>query len=382
MSCDRGRLIAYRDGVLSVAESEEMGAHLASCSDCRAELSRLEQRSVEIDELLDALDPAVEPDSQRALAEVHHALGLGSMGAMRNTIGRFNMGSSSRAQRRWKLAIASVAAVAVVAVVFSFAPAREVAADFLSIFRVQSFEVVPVDETQQDRLDSFAAIIDEGGLLEPEFLREPSEPVSVEGPAEASDLAGFDVRVLTDLPEDVSLVKMEVATGPHMRFEADRQTANAALVLAGITDVTLPDIDTFTLEADIRSVVVQEYTVEGESLTVVQSPDPLVELPPGVPPEVLGRAYLQFLGVPTDSASVLAAEIDWTSTFVLPMPEDDVSYHEVEVDGSPALLLRTRYQSGKRQESMLLWQKDGVVCAAGGTGIASSLLVRAAEALQ
>jgi hypothetical protein len=266
--------------------------------------------------------------------------------------------------------------------IFSFAPARHAAAEFLSIFRVKSFEAVPIDDEQQARLESFSQIIESGDVLEPEFLREPSDPVAVDSVAEASEIAGFEVRTLPDLPEGVELVKMEVATGPHMRFEVDREVAAAALALAGITDVTLPAMETLTLEADIPSVVYQEYTVGGQEFQIVQSPDPTVILPSGVPPRVLGEAYLQFLGLPAENAASLAGQIDWTSTFVLPMPAGEASSTEVEVNGASALLLRSKAGPYDRRQALLLWQDDGVVYAAGGSGMANSLLVRAAEALE
>ena len=57
---------------------------------------------------------------------------------------------------RWRPAAVGVAAVVILAILFSFAPVREVAADFLGLFRVRKFAVIPLDQQQIDRLEKLA----------------------------------------------------------------------------------------------------------------------------------------------------------------------------------------------------------------------------------
>jgi hypothetical protein len=163
----------------------------------------------------------------------------------------------------------------------------------------------------------------------------------------------------------------------------ERVLLEAALDAAGITDVDLPPLDTIDLEIDIPAVVEQRYSLEDTELSLIQMPSPQLTLPAGVPPTKLGEAYLQLLGLPPDEAAEIASGIDWTSTLVIPIPDDVARYRELSVDGAPALLLQETYGTAN-QTYLLLWEKDGIVHALNGHGasVSASLLARAAESLQ
>lgn len=387
MSCDVNRLTAYRDDALSPEERAATEAHLKDCARCRAELAELQERSRLIARRLAVLDPdpSLTPQASDSLSHVLAAARNEDRSVrpslVQRTKGSITMQRNTRLSTRLRLIAGGLAAVVAIGLLVSFAPAREAAAQFLSIFRVESFAVVPVDDGYQGNLDSIDQMLESGVLGEPDYIREPSEPELVADSAAASERAGFQVLEIGDLMEDVEPRETYVATGPHMRYDVDRATAVLALAAAGIEDFELPALDSFTLEVDIPAIVTQEYEVDQQQATLIQAVNPTVQLPPGVPPQLLGEAFLRFLGLSDESAQRLAAEIDWTSTLVVPMPEAEARYWEVEVNGSPALLLRSKAGGYQSQPGMLMWQRDGMAYALAGAGMSNSLMVRAAESL-
>ena len=84
----------------------------------------------------------------------------------------------------------------------------------------------------------------------------------------------------------------------------------------------------------------------------------------------IGEAYLQILGLTTEEAERMARNVDWTTTFVIPIPHYGVDYQDVQVDGVTGTLIVQRY----REEFVLMWVKDGVLYAISGPGEAQAAL--------
>src|SRR5215510_6153377 len=72
MNCyDEGRLRAYLDGELPPLESAALGAHLAACLDCQAQLSRQRALAGRVRSLLPI--PPAGPEPRAALARLRAA---------------------------------------------------------------------------------------------------------------------------------------------------------------------------------------------------------------------------------------------------------------------------------------------------------------------
>ena len=56
----------------------------------------------------------------------------------------------------------------------------------------------------------------------------------------------------------------------------------------------------------------------------------------------MGEIYLQVLGMTPEEAASYASSVDWTSTFVIPVPRYRAEYQEVQVDGVTGTLIRHR----------------------------------------
>ncbi|MFQ5343805.1 MAG: zf-HC2 domain-containing protein [Anaerolineae bacterium] len=385
MKCDIGRVQAYADDVLEGRERATLEDHLARCSTCRETLEAIQQRERSVAVRLAVLDPAPHeiPDAKAALARFH-ATAQPVVTPSRETLKeRIEMMKETLLTSRWRPAAIGLVAVAVVVALFSFAPARHAAAQFLGIFRVRKFAVIPIDPAQVERLQSLEDSVDAGMLGEPTFLREPGDLQPVADAAEASALAGFGVRVPTGLPEGATLSRFGVATGPAMHYEVDRVVMQTLLAAAGASDVALPAIDNIAVDVDVPAMVEQEYRVGKERFSIIQLPSPTVALPAGVDPAVLGETLLQLLGMPGEDARRLAQSIDWTSTLVIPLPTNVGSFHEVEVDGVTGLLLEEKRENRPyRRHRMVLWEREGIVYSISGENTDPTELLLVANSLR
>lgn len=386
MKCDIGRVQAYVDCALEERERATVEDHLAGCGTCQATLEAIQRRERNVAARLATLDPAAHetPDAAAALARFHALVQPGVAPTRVTWKERIEMMKETLWASRWRPAAIGLVAVAVVVALFSFAPARQAAAQFLGVFRVRKFAVIPVDPAQVERLESMGDLVDAGLLGEPTFLREPGKPQPVADAAEASTLAGFGVRVPTGLPEGATLDGFTVGTGPAIHYETDRAMMQMLLEAAGVSDVTLPAIDRITLDVDVPAMVEQTYRIGRDRLSIAQMPSPTVALPPGVDPAVLGKTLLQLLGMPSEDARHLAQTIDWTSTLVIPLPTNVGSFHEVEVDGVTGLLIEEKREnrSYSRRHRLVLWERDGIIYNIAGENVDPTEMLLVANSLQ
>lgn len=385
MDCDVGRLQAWLDETLEGAAAAEVAAHVAGCPDCRARRARMERDHALVGTALASLEP-VGPELSPVDASLPRVRAR-ARAAKHNPMGRLVMSLSKwfpPAVRRPVLV--GVLTVATVALLLTLAPARQAAAQFLQLFRVNTFAIVPVTEERMQDLQGLEGLLESGLMGEPTMVREPGPRQSAANAAEASTLAGYHVREATYLPAGLVLDGTFVQAGPAIRVETERATMQSLLDQAGIEDVALPPLERMTVGVDLPIGVVQQYRGGGGDqmpavVRVFQMPQPRVEMPEGVDPALLGESLLQLLGVPADEAARLARAIDWTSTLVIPVP-GFLRFREVVVNGMPAVLLGdSEYEDGGRSPAVL-WQKDGIVYGVVSQGITDGELLRIADSLR
>jgi hypothetical protein len=382
MKCDTGLLRAYLDDALPPAQRDAVTGHLATCAACRTELAALRTRSAAIEGRLAALAPPTYPsaDPARALARFRsETLPEGPIAwvAIKRS---FDMTKNTLWNGKWRPLAVGAAALLCLAILFSFAPVRQAAADFLGVFRVRKFAVIPVDPTKAQQLEALAKLADQGQFGKPTFTREPGPGQQVTDAAEAASIAGFAVRVPASLPAGVEGPEVRVADGLAVHYEMDRAAMQALLDAAGIQDVTLPDVDNITINVDVPKMVSMKYTTGGGNLTLVQLPSPQVDMPAGLDPVTLGEAAFKWLGMPAEDAHRLAQTIDWTSTVVIPLPTDVAQAREVTVDGVTGLMLEGNNRA--RGNTLFVWQRADMVYGIDGEGVNSDLLLQLADSLQ
>ncbi len=352
MRCDTGKLQAYLDQALSAPEQAAVESHLARCSRCREEVAHLRQQGSEVANHLRALDTMPEPGSSDTQA-------LARFWKRARPAGR--TAAPPAGMRRWRPAAIGLAAVILLAVLLSFAPIRQAAADFLGLFRVRKFAVIPIDPARLEQLAGMEDLV-MAALGEPTVLRKAGTPQAAADAAAADAMAGFPVRSPTRLPSGAVLDSFTVQVGPAVRVDVRREQAQALLDAVGITEIKLPEAETFPVTADIAPVVSRVYRADRGTILLLQTPSPEVTLPAGIEPAQMGEALLLFLGMPPADARRVAREIDWTSTLVIPLPTNVAQFHEVTVDGVTGLLLeQSGAQSPGEPARILLWQRDGTI---------------------
>jgi hypothetical protein len=272
-----------------------------------------------------------------------------------------------------------LSALLVVAILFTIAPVREAAADFLGLFRIRKFAVIPLDQQQLGRLEQLAQQA-ENQFGEPQIAREKGPEQPVNDAAQASTLAGYAVRVPTRLPAVSALRKFTVQRGPAMHMEVDRAALEAFMQAAGASTEGLPQTDKIVADVDVANIVTQQYFLGSGQLELVQTPNPQVNLPEGVNPTALAETGFMLLGMPQEDAQRLATSIDWTSTLIVPLPANAGTAREVTIDGVTGLLLQD-LDTG-RKDSALVWEKGDILYFMSGHNLDERVLLDAADSLQ
>lgn len=253
---------------------------------------------------------------------------------------------------------------------FSFPTVRAAASEFLGLFRVRKFAAISVSPEQIAVLEQIA----ETGLTpgELEITSEFGSLTPAESLTEAGALTGLAVRSLTALgvPDGIY-----VSDGGSGRLTIDLEGARAILEAAGVDPRLLPD----ALEGELVDVIIQAGVEQQwqDGTTLLQTESPLVEYPDGLDPTVLGQALLQVLGMNEDEAVRLAQSIDWTSTLLLPVPQEFATFNEVTIDDVSGLALA----SLDGTHSVVMWQKEDVIYLLSGPGTTNDL-VSLADSLQ
>jgi hypothetical protein len=385
------QLRAYLDRELSPAEQRAAGAHLAKCPACTAKLDALRRQAANVAAPLSTTAPAVTPDAQAALVRFHAAqpAGRNPVSAVNRISGEnwftrsFNMLHGRLLSPRLRPVMIGLTAVVCLALLFTIVPVREAAADFLGLFRVRKFAVIPINPDQAQRLEGLARDA-ENVLGEPTVTRPEGERQAVSDAAQASALAGFTVRTPSVLPEGAVLKEFTVQAGPAAHYEVQRSTVETLLQAAGASTAGLPQADVLAADVDMGPGVAQHYSSGLAEINLFQTPHPNVNLPEGLDMVTLSETGFQLLGIAPDEARRLATTIDWTSTAVIPMPTDIAQANEVTIDGSNALLIERAQnaRSGNSSELTLLWERDNILYALNTRNIDRATLLSIADSLQ
>jgi hypothetical protein len=391
MHPDTGALRTYADAASSLAQRDAIAAHLAGCAACQAELAALQGRGAAVAGRLATLDaqPADIPHPAQALARFQrHASAaqrreLPAHLTLWAAIQRSFAMTKQTFSRGWPRPLAfGAAALACLLIIFSIAPVRQAAADFLGVFRVRKFAIISIDQAQVEKLEGLANLASDGRFGQPTVVRQPGAETQVADVTEASRLAGFRVRTPASLPEGAALLALKVASGPALHYEMDRNAMQALLEATQVQGVKLPPVEKVVIDLDVPPAVTQVYTVRGGRFSILQVPSPQVELPPGLDMAAIGEAAFKYLGMPDADARRMAQTIDWSSTAVIPMPANVLQYREVAVDGVSGLLIEHRPSSGSRRASSLLWQRDGIIYNVATTDLDAMQLLQIADSLR
>ncbi len=283
------------------------------------------------------------------------------------------------------LARYGIPALLVLTTIFALPGARALASQLLDLFRIQQVTVVPIDATGLEQLNGNDALGKQLSQLissSVKTTKEPGKPVEVSDANQASQQAGFSVR----LPAGLTPSRISVMNSSAFTVTIDRAKAQALLQEAGRSDLVLPDsIDGAEVSVDIPAAVSAAYgtcpapdaqgdpDMQGsrgrrypDCIIFAQIPSPTVTAPPSIDVPQLAQIALEFTGMTPEQAKAFTDSVNWTSTLVVPIPKNAATYEQVTVDGVTGTLIQR--PSDDAPEFLLLWVKNGIIYTIGGLG--------------
>lgn len=385
MHLSPGEIQAYHDRQLETDAQRRTESHLAECPKCRLAAQAALDQSRQVGERLAHLESSTNKPTSilaaRALLETR-------LQEEKEPNSMWSKITSRISRPAW----VGLALVFVLAVSLAFPPVQAIANSFLKLFRVEQVRVVAVDA---ERLagDMRQSTRLEGLFSENVQVEDGGEPREVASAEEASTQAGMAVRLPTALAEEP---KLFVQPGGSITFNLDLQLMQAIMQEMDREDIQLPaSLDGAVVKLEVPAGVTALY---GECQTddsqpqdpdsprpmdppdctaLIQLPSPSVDAPPDLDVNQMGEIYLQVLGMTAEEAARFASNVDWTSTFVLPVPRASASFQEVQVDGVTGTLIES-FRYGY-PAYLLVWVKDGIVYALHGPGDAEDALQIAAS---
>jgi hypothetical protein len=374
MHLSDGDLRAYIDHQPGKLTADRARTHLATCDRCQTRLEKLTGRAEEVSSHLSSLDPARQaPPMGAAFAHLQVRI---------TEKEKINMWKKTFSPR-YRFAWVALGLLVILGFALTIPSVGAIANSFLGLFRVQQVTFVPVNPGDlPERLSSssqFEALLSQNLQVE-----KSGDTQSAASSAEAGQLAGFAVRLPAQLDSQPELFVQPSASAT---FNVDLKRIQAILAEVGRSDIQLPaELDGSAVSLEMPAGVTALYgsckavleaanqqgfdpdrhgmASPSDCTTLMQMPSPSISAPPGLDVAALGQAYLQVLGMSPEEAASFAANVDWTTTLVVPVPRYGTSYQEVTVDGVTGALIQ---QPGDNQY-LLFWVKDGMVYALSGQG--------------
>jgi putative zinc finger protein len=379
MHVSHADLRAYVDHELDETSAALAGQHLAGCPDCRVRLQAVSLQAERVNARLAALAPRP-AEAPRPASIVMARVKQQS---------RKDIPTMVKSLFSKRPIWAGLAAVAVLALAFSFAPVRVWAGQFLGLFRVEQIQVLPIDTTQLSALTNDTTLVKQISQLFADSVHithEPGKPLVAASVAEASQLAGFPVRLLGAASGEPVIT---VQDGPAFEVVISRARTQAFLDEAGRSDLQLPaSVDGAKISVVIPTEATAAYgdcPKDGPSeasspedfdlvrtcVLLAQVPSPTVNTPPDLDVAALAELGLQFTGMTAEEAHAYSENVDWTTTLVIPMPRNASTSRQTEVDGVTGTLFTRGADDGVPQRYMLVWVKNGIITALSGFGSTS-----------
>jgi hypothetical protein len=378
-----GQLRASLDGELDA----QAHRHLDSCSACQARQRSLQTQVAATAHKLAFLNLEQEqvPSPQSSLSHFYsRKLFIKEIPMLKKIV----MSTTVR--------YAALAALILVLIV-SIPATRALADQVLNLFRVEQVTVVPVDFTGMQELTGNGALGKQISELVSSSItmnKKPGNPVTASNASDASQKAGFTVR----LPQNAASSRLSVTGNAAFTFTVDRTKAQALINEAGRSDLVLPNsIDGAVISVTVPASVQADYgscpdpstsdsTQRGsmgrqypDCMILSEIPSPTVKAPADVNVAQLAQIGLEFTGMTSDQAAAFTKSVDWTSTLVVPVPINAATYQQLTVDGVTGTLVQR--PADDAPQFVLLWVKNGIVYAIGGLGTNSQQAIDMANSL-
>jgi hypothetical protein len=342
---------------------------------------------------LDLLAPSAGPDIDSALGRQLALQARGQAATPHRWLSRLTVLSRPAAA----LPMAAALVIALVAVT----PIRGMAAQILTIFRVQDVTPISVDQMSQPLPD-----LSKLGDMTPAPRDLHMQPAQVASLGAASSAVGFTVEAPSQLPSGLGPQPSVIATtgGATLNFTFRAAKAKAYLDSTGHPNVSMPakfDGATLTLHvpaaaslaylpagtsvADLKAAASTDKAggkpdtatinrlLNGSGVLVMEAKSPELDAT-GVSADELRDFLLSLPGIPDATKAQLRSIGDWRNT--LPVPAAPGSnLHKVSVNGAPGVA------GHNGSTPMVLWVKNGMVFVAAGPKLDESALLSLASSV-
>jgi hypothetical protein len=357
------------------AVSDGVRRHFESCESCRNRQADMLADARVAAALLEG--PEVPLNPAQALARFRREAVAGETSPRRSPFGRLSHALSVRRQQL-TAPIASAAALVALVGGLTLTPAGSWAQSFIQIFQPTQITVLPVSAGELKTLPNLRRF---GTIQLPSTVNAKAQQYTSLSQAETA--AGTHVAAPSSLPSSVpSTVSYTVSPGGTGSFTF---SAAKAAKWAASKHKTLPPmparINGSTLQVSVNPVVGAMYGSSNgiPTLAIIQSKAPRVSST-GVTVKEIEDYVLSLPGVSPQLAQQIRsmnAVNDPTSTLPLPIPINMASAQAVTVQGTQGQAIGDSTGIG----SAVIWEKDGVIYAVGGT-LPESQVLQIANSLQ
>ena len=362
-------------------ESEREGAaqHFKQCAGCQARMERMSRENIEAKSALESLAPQEMTGPAQAFQRFHARLtSEGDVSARRGFLRGF---FSIHPLPAW----GALTTTALIIVLITFAPARSWTQRVLAMLRVEKVTVVPLDlkfDTNSDTQALIRKVISD----EVTVTLSAGKPQFVANNSQATQMAGFQVRTITDMKE---APKIGVVGEQAYIMKLDQGRLQSIIDSIGKSDLQVPEsVDGQVIAVHVPKSVFLRYGncpdkhpgskpgTEDQSASTssvgctifAEVPSPIVSVPPELNIGQLFQIALQVGGMSPEEAQAFSSKVDWKSTLVVPIPRGASSYSEEQVDGVTGNLILAKERRGQGPAYTLIWVKNGIIYSIHGSG--------------
>ncbi len=281
------------------------------------------------------------------------------------------------------------AAVATVLIALLLLPGTSVlASQFLSLFRVQQFQPVPITKQDVATLSQYSApSIDDLGTVQ--FQAQSFRIQNNLTQSQAAHAVKFALALPRQLPAGIdNTPAFSVIGGGHGVFTFSSAKMHAYLVKNGHGNVQIPaNLNGATFDVTTTPGVLVKYGYRtGNPFLIVELPSPVVRATGSASLQELRDFILSLPNLPPQLVAQLKQINLNNGTIPLPVPAG-IQTQSVTVHNTSGLLLSSsKTKSVENIEqfpagNMLVWQENGIIYALGGITVNASQLLAAANSL-
>jgi phage-related protein len=351
---DMGMLQAYLDGEVSREEKKQIMRHLEKCQTCRKNVDELQSLHSFTEKSLYVKE--VKVDTDQAWAKFEGNLQHAENQKMINT-------KASKTRKGWgtlktktkRLVISGVAAAAIYSS-FAIPQVQVKASEFLSLFRVDQFEMVKLTQSDVREIEKFvsenkAGTLDLKGIGKLEMSETPGESKSFDT-FELAEEAGYSVPELVKY--DVEEVRVIPANTITFTLNVDK--ANQLLTQLGSDQQFEALLDEKPFSVSTFEAIQTDYKLNNQYITYMRTKSPEIKVPEGASIKKLRATLLSLPFLPKNVKAQLAGIENFGTTLPIPLVKTEgAKVSEIRVDKAKGFVIENE------QESTVVWQKNGEI---------------------